>query len=116
MKEEFDCKKLRCARRHPTSNIHCLDARRFYWMLDVGCWMLDVPRFLTYPFARNQSTASAKACSGGVCGRPSSRTALPGSNHILCRAMRTPDIGARGGLPVKKARYSLTSATRTANQ
>ena len=32
-----------------------------------------------YPFARNQSTESRTAMSIGVCGRPSSRTALPAS-------------------------------------
>jgi len=35
------------------------------------------------PFSRNHVTASVKACSGGVCGRPSSRMALAGLNHIL---------------------------------
>jgi hypothetical protein len=31
--------------QHPTSNIqHPMGLRRaFHWMLDVGCWMLDVP-------------------------------------------------------------------------
>jgi len=54
----------------------------------------------TYPFFRNQSTASASACFGGVCGRPNSRIAFAGLKNILCYAIRTPANGARGGLPV----------------
>ena len=38
----------------------------------------------TYPFARNHSTARASGSSTGVCGRPSSRTALPASKNIRC--------------------------------
>jgi hypothetical protein len=33
--------------QHPTSNIeHPIGLRRAtHWVLDVGCWMLDVPNF-----------------------------------------------------------------------
>src|SRR5262245_40865559 len=67
-----------------------------------------------YPFTRNHSTASARACLGGVCGKPSSRMALAGSNHILYLAIRTPASGALGGLPVKRDIVSSTCAAASA--
>src|SRR5207253_9269381 len=71
---------------------------------------------LVYPFARNHSTASISACFGGVCGRPSSRIALPGLNHILCFAMCTPASGALGGVPVSLAMASFTWAAVIATE
>src|ERR1035437_3993876 len=50
--------------QHPTSNTQCSrDTARCHSMLDVGCWMLDVSKFLS-PFgnfliARDQSVADA---------------------------------------------------------
>src|SRR5215831_17023971 len=69
----------------------------------------------TYPFDRNHSTASANACFGGVWGRPNSRMALAGLNHILSRAMRAPAKGTRGGRPVANAIPSLTYPANMAN-
>ena len=70
----------------------------------------------TWPLARNHSTASASACLGGVCGRPSSRMAFAGLNHILYFAMRTPATGATGGLPVSVLMASLTCAAARATE
>src|SRR5213076_147130 len=72
--------------------------------------------FRTHPLARNHSIASVSACVGGVCGRPSSRIALAGLNHILYFAMRTPAIGALGGLPVTLAIASFTCAAVSATK
>src|SRR5438445_2093149 len=71
---------------------------------------------LVYPFARNHSTASASARFDGVCGRPSSRIALAGLNHILYFAMRTPASGALGGVPVSLAMASFTCAAVSATK
>ena len=49
-----------------------------------------------------------------VCGRPSSRIAFAGSNHILYRAIRTPASGAFGATPVTRAISSFACAASSA--
>jgi hypothetical protein len=120
--------------QHPTSNIqHPMAARaRLDWMLDVGCWMLDVPRFLlifliriyrltispaqVFLFGATGGCRFTPTCSQYAIEALQTRGVLAGSALAAKRICRCHPWGGCGHDPVQQAACRAIAQRRRENQ